>query len=864
MLSGIKLVSKEEAERLEEEDRKNQKKEHKHKHKRKHKKEKKGRTHDRNSGDDSFSSDKEGDDRPERGKAPDQFKDAVGYGDQQQQQQPPSSSLQREDWMSVPMARTTVDPLNDQEKKTPAEDPDEPKVSARELNPDLRKHADGGGTAAPANGLSQQPGIGDGGASWRMKALRRAQSQAGEEGKVLSDVVAERWGSLGNLTAELAQGTAAHGMAHAQAARERRREGGKDTRDGGTSSRHMSDVRSTKSQMRRPSQQNLEKMSWRREGQETQGDKSERDKRTTHQQQRSSDTNDTREQSYRYEGEREREMQMARGGTANERQRQGGERTQRTRQQSTEGDNNNNTMKKNDGDTVEAVLRAAAPELNTFRNDGSFLEKCSTDGGRSQEREKVRRPAIMEHEDQREDLEAQQRPYSRSEEEEEKREIEGEKEDASVAADRPPVANSKSNNLSAAAMLRARLSGKQHAASSAVRQGQEKQKLGKQEETTTIMLPLIDASGRAAPGAFGRESASTAAGADASTRPIKKVERYDQDGQRKRYFADDDTIDLDTLVKRTKYGTTEDIDVVMARNIAKSSTFKTTDLDADAEYDWDAGLDLADGRHRASKDARRQGSATEEIVKKEKQRQIREYNKFQSALDRCALCFTSKLRQKHLTLAIGTVAYLALPSRGRLVPGHCQIVPAEHIASTRSTDESTWTEIRNFKKCVLQMFTAQGMDVIFIETALGIGGGGTFGGQDARAHAVVDCIPVPQDVFSKSPMYFRKAVDDITSEWAQHAAKRMIDTSKKGLRGSIPQNFPYFHVEFGLGSGFVHVIDNPAEFPRDFGRGVMVGLLRLPEEDMHRRAKKESEKLQMQWAAEFRNQFDEFDWTKQL
>lgn len=45
--------------------------------------------------------------------------------------------------------------------------------------------------------------------------------------------------------------------------------------------------------------------------------------------------------------------------------------------------------------------------------------------------------------------------------------------------------------------------------------------------------------------------------------------------------------------------------------------------------------------------------------------------------------------------------------RGRLVPGHCLIVPAEHVASTRQVDEHIWTEIRNFKKCLLQMFMAQ-------------------------------------------------------------------------------------------------------------------------------------------------------------
>lgn len=47
-----------------------------------------------------------------------------------------------------------------------------------------------------------------------------------------------------------------------------------------------------------------------------------------------------------------------------------------------------------------------------------------------------------------------------------------------------------------------------------------------------------------------------------------------------------------------------------------------------------------------------------------------------------------------------------------------------------------------------------------------------------------------------------QGIDDAESEWSQHHAKRMIDTRAKGLRGCIPPNFPYFHVEFGL-SGVV-------------------------------------------------------------
>ena len=43
-------------------------------------------------------------------------------------------------------------------------------------------------------------------------------------------------------------------------------------------------------------------------------------------------------------------------------------------------------------------------------------------------------------------------------------------------------------------------------------------------------------------------------------------------------------------------------------------------------------------------------------------------------------------------------------------------------------DDATWTEVRNFQKCLLQMAMAAGKDVVFMETAMRLNGG--------RAHAV--------------------------------------------------------------------------------------------------------------------------------
>lgn len=88
------------------------------------------------------------------------------------------------------------------------------------------------------------------------------------------------------------------------------------------------------------------------------------------------------------------------------------------------------------------------------------------------------------------------------------------------------------------------------------------------------------------------------------------------------------------------------------------------------------------------------------------------------------------------------------------------------------------------------MFGSKGQDVVFLETAMHLNSG--------RGHAVIDCIPVPEEVGADAPIFFKQGLDEAESEWSQHHAKRIIDTSSKGLRGSIPTNFAYFHVEFGL------------------------------------------------------------------
>lgn len=109
-----------------------------------------------------------------------------------------------------------------------------------------------------------------------------------------------------------------------------------------------------------------------------------------------------------------------------------------------------------------------------------------------------------------------------------------------------------------------------------------------------------------------------------------------------------------------------------------------------------------------------------------------------------------------------------------------------------------------------------------------------------------------------------QAIDEAEDEWSQHNAKKLIDTSQKGLRNSIPKNFPYFHVEFGLNKGFVHVIDDETQFNGSLGFNVLRGMLQLADEDMYRRRRYEAVEVQKQAVASFAKEWEPFDWTKQL
>ncbi|KAJ8549113.1 hypothetical protein K7X08_032820 [Anisodus acutangulus] len=287
---------------------------------------------------------------------------------------------------------------------------------------------------------------------------------------------------------------------------------------------------------------------------------------------------------------------------------------------------------------------------------------------------------------------------------------------------------------------------------------------------------------------------------------------------------------------------TEDADVHLAQKIVQNKKY-TTYGQADDEYDYDDG---------PRKKSRKKGGV-------ENQKSLETANHARRILtqqERCQFCFENPTRPKHLVVAIANFTYLSLPVWRPIAPGHCCILTTQHESATRSLDDNVWEEFRNFKKCLIMIFAKQEKDLIFLETVMSLA--------RQKRHCLVECIPLPKEVAKQAPLYFKKAIDEAEDEWSQHNAKKLIDTSVKGLRASIPKDFPYFHVEFGLNKGFVHVIDDEKQFNSSFGLNVVRGMMKLPPEDMHQRRRRESVDTQREAVASFARDWEPFDWTKQL
>ncbi|XP_015244822.1 PREDICTED: CWF19-like protein 2 [Cyprinodon variegatus] len=742
----------------------------------------------------------------------------------------PTQNVQRDEWMTFDfLAMKTTSTAERRAEKDRQKEEERAKAQAieqaglhkLELNPYWKD----GGTGLPPEDPAQTalkkagPVVNDGGLSWLRKSYQRMKEQAEREQRSLSDIVAQRYGSMEEFQKRLADAEkAVYGRSRGDREHSGREGWRKGEEDASERWRRTEDDRQDRDRWRKcerdlsPLDKDRSRRGDEREryrGREE--DRSRDGDRWRHRERRwdrgRDDGKDDEKERDRYGDKRKDFSTQASSSSSSS---SGESWSQRS---SSLGSLKARFLKPSDDDeSSEAPQRPPPPQASSgFLKPGSddedpFPKKSSTqawkkgsksaheaDGGENLQESKLQaeKTANIPH------AAPSARNESESEEEEEEIPLLSEEEMNKLGS--KLIKAEIMGNTAMVEKLKSQLEAAQkakeiHAARKKEHEAAQSAQVTHQDKE--VLLFRTDEMGRAWPvkGPSGPQEPH------GGRRKKKPVETH-VDGERVRYFQDDDSIGLQEMVRREKMSSAQDQHALYSRMAAKM--MGKTDGD---NYTLDDMF--------VSSAAQREGEGREE--ERMRSRAVGESRRLAASMDKCPHCFSSQDLKKHLIIAIGSKAYLSLPAGVSLTEGHCLICPLQHHSSATGLDEDVWSEIQLFRRTLVRMFESQELDCVFMETYMN---------PRRKQHMVLECIPLPRELGDMAPIYFKKAILECDEEWAMN--KRLVDLSSKDIRRAVPRGLPYFAVDFGLQGGFAHVIENEQKFPHYFGKEVVGGMMDL-------------------------------------
>ncbi|XP_035225854.1 CWF19-like protein 2 homolog isoform X2 [Stegodyphus dumicola] len=739
----------------------------------------------------------------------------------------------REDWMNEEDFVSTVskeDMKSGSSRMRKKEIDDEKRAQEkkiqdqRELNPYWKNNGKGlpEEETNASNSSLPSTSVGDGGYSWLKKAYLRIKERAQEEGRSMEEIAVERWGSLDKLLSMIKEAESrlkSNSSKYSDSYERRHEDGNKDTRN--VKFRAPSDDKSNQSSSPERSMKY----------QKPKHDSKSRHKSNYFSSSRSSKTDKVRSDS----------VERTKYSSHNSFNRNSEERFQEERIISSDrpawkkpgyGNEASKERKRHDGNAEKKEIKYSSgrePHQPVWKKPKSANETYS-----SYQREQVpawKKPKPVTETDspsREPQIPTLMKPKSLDETEalKKKKNYESEEmarcENSPQSDDRPVTYTDDDLNHLAANYLRAELNGDLVTASKFKKQLEEARhlvanntnKCVRAKRQVEVMLTKLDSRGFA--------------------RPVRlSHQEYPKfkDKKSNKYFDDTSKYSLKQMFERERLTTTED-------NLEMF-------LDVAAECKEDSEVDNEQGYVSKKVTQKMDHSRQEE---RDIGKAIRQHQRLNAALEKCEYCLDQPSMKRYVLVDIRDQIYLCLPSYQSLVENHCLIVPKQHVSSFLALDEDVWTEVEHMKYQLRKWFRTQEKNVIFIETSMNF---------RYCPHAVLECIPVPEEEGDMAPFYFKKAIQESEVEWAHN--QKLVDLTKKGLRRSIPKGLPYFYVEFdkSVHAGYAHVIEDEKQFPRNFGKEIIGGMLDI-DSNILRKNKKEDALKKSSEVAKFEKLWNEF------
>ncbi|ETW00092.1 hypothetical protein H310_07517 [Aphanomyces invadans] len=708
-------------------------------------------------------------------------------------------SLPRDEWMNMDFVSGPPRPkqLTPEESRAAALET----KKQDEINRGLREPQSGllYGLYDPKNGSAPvetamaapvaMPSVGDGGASWKRKMLQRAKQKAADTGEPLESVVRGQYGmSLAELEAQAAVGSCADNDSHLRYKRI-------------TPQRRPEDKHSGKTCISRGGDKNIisgfaTRMKYTNLSTETFPGDDSREKRSHDDDEDSGPIDYSKLPDGEDRGDRRSDKRPRHHS------RRDMSPSQRRRSRSRSSDRRSSDHRQDD---LKRPPRNGAP-----RQDKTFVKPAMPQVTAAQQEEAARRKAFLYH--QSAGLLSSTAATTQSA-------SNFSTEPASaprvLAPGAPPSDEPVDLNKLAAQALRAKMRGNMVLFES----------LTKQVNEAEHQLATIASASTAPPTARKRQAPIKPPRAMVRPRetvelPLRPEDNLTGSKQGKRKQPGED-MSLDEMVRQEKTGEGDShMDAVYARNIVRlGARYEGTELSAGKKgaasgFDEDETGDLALNLHQSAA-----SRLTEKaLVVASDRAALSDRMQWDKAMQKCRYCLKSDGFKAHLVVSMAPNAYLALPAASTIVDLQCIIVPVEHIASMSAADEAVDADVRQFKAALVSMAASQHMSMLFLERTFDAG---------RKKHTVIECVPVPTDVGMDAPMFFKQAMLECDEEWSTH--KKILDSTGKGIKRTVPSNFAYFHVEWAgqneATGGYAHIIEDTAQFPVDFGLDTIAGML---------------------------------------
>ncbi|CAN1799228.1 Zinc finger CCCH domain-containing protein 64 [Linum perenne] len=214
----------------------------------------------------------------------------------------------------------------------------------------------------------------------------------------------------------------------------------------------------------------------------------------------------------------------------------------------------------------------------------------------------------------------------------------------------------------------------------------------------------------------------------------------------------------------------------------------------------------------------------------------------------CWFCLSSSNLESHLIISVGENYYCAL-AKGPLVQDHVLIIPIEHLPCTLSLSQECESELVRLHDSLQLYFKNRDKEAVLFQWV-----------SKRVSHANIQVVPIPSSKAAAVPNIFNMAAERMGFKLVSKKFENILD-GRKWLRTQFDENSSFFYAEVPDGTILTHSVEENENFPAQFGREVLAGLLNMPDRADWRNCSltKEEETIAVE---EFKKGFKELDPTQ--